>query len=163
MLSAPGRRVETRSPTRSFDSVTAYLSWDHERFARILSGVSRAVDHGQMDRARRAYREFGQVFRRHMLLEETLLFPLFEARTGGLESPTALMRTEHREMLKAVEMMGEGLSAGSAEGFRTGLGFLQEVMPGHTSKEERILYPAIDNFLSAPERASVVARLASAG
>lgn len=149
------------SESESFDSVTGYLSWDHQRLAELLAEAERAVLEGELKRARGVYHRYDEGVRRHIRIEESLLFPLFEARIGGLAGPTALMRTEHREMLKAADMMRDGLAEGSADAFKAGLSFLREVLPRHSAKEERILYPATDNVLSLSERASVLARLRS--
>ena len=142
-----------------FDSVTTYMSGDHDRLDAILTDVNLRVDAGRMAEARQAYREFDQGLTRHIRIEEELLFPLFEARTGVVAGPTAVMRAEHREIERALGIMREGLEKGDPGAFREGLRFLREVLPDHNTKEEHVLYPTTDRFLSDPERAAFVTRL----
>lgn len=144
-----------------FDSVTTYMSWDHDRLDAILRDVNLKVDAGRMAQARQAYREFEQGLARHIRIEEELLFPLFEVRTGVVAGPTAVMRAEHREIERALEIMREGLEKGDPSAFRDGLRFLREVLPDHNTKEEHVLYPTTDRVLSEAEREAFLARLRS--
>jgi iron-sulfur cluster repair protein YtfE (RIC family) len=143
----------------TFETVTHYLSWDHDRLDAILADVALKVDAGKMGEARDTYRGFDHGLRRHIRIEEELLFPLFEARTGVVSGPTAVMRSEHREIERAIGLMREALGRGDADGFREGLRFLRAVLPDHNAKEEHVLYPTTDRLLSPAELASFVARL----
>ncbi len=142
-----------------FEDVTTYLSWDHDRLDAILAGVCVRVDAGELAEAEADYGAFMTGLSRHIRLEEELVFPLFEARTGVTGGPTTVMRAEHREIERALEMMRDGLAALSSEGFRDGLRFLRTVLPDHNAKEEHVLYPTTDRVLSADERSTFVARL----
>ncbi|HLA76195.1 MAG TPA: hemerythrin domain-containing protein [Vicinamibacteria bacterium] len=142
-----------------FDGVTSYLSWDHDRLDAILAEVCRRVEAGQLGEAEAGYREFLTGLRRHIRLEEELVFPLFEAKTGVTGGPTAVMRAEHLEIERALGMMQDGLSQKDANGFREGLQFLRSVLPDHNAKEEHVLYPTTDRVLSAEERSAFVERL----
>lgn len=149
----------TTPEPRKFDDVTTYLSWDHDRLDAILVDVCLRVDAGKLGEAEAGYREFLTGLRRHIRLEEELVFPLFEARTGVTGGPTAVMRDEHLEIERALEMMREGLAQKSADSFREGLRFLRSVLPDHNAKEEHVLYPTTDRVLSADERSAFVERL----
>src|SRR3990172_922704 len=142
-----------------FDGVTSYLSWDHDRLDAILAEVCRRVEAGQLGEAEAGYREFLTGLRRHIRLEEELVFPLFEAKTGVTGGPTAVMRADHLEIERALGMMQDGLSQKDANGFREGLQFLRSVLPDHNAKEEHVLYPTTDRVLSAEERSAFVERL----
>jgi hemerythrin-like domain-containing protein len=141
------------------ETVTTYLSWDHHRLDAILADVAGKVDAGRLAEAREAYRAFERGVRRHIRIEEELLFVLFEARTGVVSGPTAVLRSEHREIERAVGLMSQALERQDPEGFRDGHRFLQAVVPDHNAKEEHVLYPTTDRLLSAQELASFVARL----
>ncbi len=142
-----------------FDDVTGYLSWDHDRLDAILAEVCAAVDGGRLEAAEGRYVEFQTGLLRHIRLEEQLLFPLFEAKTGITAGPTTVMRSEHREIERALQLMNEGLARRSADAFREGLLFLNTVLPDHNAKEEHVLYPTTDRVLAAGERAAFVQRL----
>jgi len=141
-----------------FESVTAYLSWDHDRLEGLLNEASQKIQAGRLAEAREFYRAFEGGLSRHIRLEEELLFPVFEARMG-MAGPTTVMRLEHREIEKAMKIMRDGLESGDPQGFRKGLDFLGTVLPDHNSKEEHILYPTTDQALSDDERALFTSRL----
>lgn len=143
----------------AFDSVTAYLSWDHDRLDAILESVRESVEQGEWFEARREYGEFDRGLDRHIRLEEGILFPAFEARSGRVDGPTAVMREEHRAIRAALDVMREAITRGDARYFRDGVASLLTVLPGHNAKEEHVLYPATDRALSAPERAALADRL----
>lgn len=142
-----------------FGTVTTYLSWDHDRLEAILEAVSRGVEDRRMAEARETYRGFDDGLNRHIRIEEELLFPLFEARTGIADGPTAVMRSEHREIQKALDIMRDGLAREDGETFREGLRFLHSVLPDHNAKEEHVLYPTMDRLFSESERSAFAARL----
>lgn len=147
------------APAARFDDITTYLSWDHDRLDGILIEVSRLADAGRPAEARETYRAFDAGLLRHIRLEEELLFPLFEARSGITGGPTEVMREEHREILRAIELMREGLAREDLDRFHEGLRFLRTIMPDHNAKEEHVLYPTTDRLLTDPERAAFTARL----
>ncbi len=88
-----------------------------------------------------------QALRRHIYLEEEILFP--PLRDGGLVAPIFVMLREHGEIwdtMAAIEtMLGEGDEPGAAEGCRELLTRLEQ----HNGKEEPIIYPQADAELSA--------------
>jgi hemerythrin-like domain-containing protein len=142
----------------AFESVTAYLSWDHDRLDAILESVRESVERGEWGEARREYCEFDRGLDRHIRLEEGILFPAFEARPGIADGPTAVMREEHRAIRAALHFMRAALARGDAGSFHHGMAALLTVLPVH-NKEERVLYPATDRALSGADRAALAARL----
>jgi hemerythrin-like domain-containing protein len=144
---------------KGFDTIAKCLSWDHERLDRLLAEVCQDVESRQMDEARTALADFASGLSRHIRIEEELVFPVFEMRTGLGGAPTLGMRSEHREILEAVGMMRGGLAQLDIEAFREGLVFLRQLLPGHNAKEEHILYPTTDRIFSDRERAAFVERV----
>jgi len=143
----------------SFESVTSYLGWDHHRIGVLLRAADDAVGENRFADATRDYDRFERGLLRHLRIEEELLFPVFEARSGMVGGPTSVMRDEHRLVRRALGLMRSGVDAGDASVFRDGLRFFQSVMPDHNAKEEHILYPTLDGLLTGAERAALVARL----
>jgi len=142
-----------------FDTVTAYLSWDHDRLDAILESVRRDVDFGRWAESRETFRAYKAGLDRHMSLEEEVLFPLFEARSGIVDGPTAVMREEHRAIRSAIDLMGKGLQDADSARFQEGYEFLGEVLPAHNAKEEHVLYPTTDRLLSDADRSRLAAGL----
>jgi iron-sulfur cluster repair protein YtfE (RIC family) len=145
--------------TPRFETATAYLSWDHERLDRILDAAVSAVAEGRFAPARAAFKVFAVGLHRHIGLEESLMFPLFEARTGLVDGPVSAMREEHRVIQNAVATMREALHRSDAPAFADGLRFLHSMLAVHESKEEHVLYPITDALLTQAEARMLVARL----
>ncbi|HZM48847.1 MAG TPA: hemerythrin domain-containing protein [Vicinamibacteria bacterium] len=142
-----------------FESVTSYLAWDHDRLDEGLRSVSSAVGKGRFAEAAAGYEEFEHGLLRHLRIEEELIFPVFEARSGMTSGPTDVMRDEHRHVRQALQVMRRGLQGSDADGYEDGLRFFDSVLPDHNAKEEHILYPTLDRLLRPAERAALVSRL----
>jgi regulator of cell morphogenesis and NO signaling len=143
-----------------FDSITRYLSWDHDRLDGLLGEVTRWVEAGQLAQAKSLFVAFDEGLRRHIRLEEEILFPLFEARTGTSHGgPTFAMRTEHRTIETELKRMRKALEVGDAAEYGGGLAILHTVLGPHNLKEENVLYPTTDDLLGPAERLALVDRL----
>lgn len=105
--------------------------------------------------SKEAFKEFKIGLQRHIVWEEELLFPLWEEKTGMIEDgPTPVMRFEHsqiKQYLDAIHQKVEGRNP-DTDGEEQAL---LQVLGSHNRKEERALYPAIDNVTSAEERATI--------
>jgi len=142
-----------------FESVTGYLGWDHDRLDEGLRSVSSAVGKGRFAEAAAGYEEFERGLLRHLRVEEELIFPVFEARSGMANGPTDVMRDEHHQVRTALALMRRGLQHVDATAYLDGLRFFESVLADHNAKEEHILYPTLDSLLRPAERAALVSRL----
>ena len=142
-----------------FPSVTAYLSWDHDRLDALLAQAFDHVVRGDLAGAMPAFGELSDGLVRHMRLEEELLFPVFEQRTGIVSGPTEVMRTEHRALERALARMREALVAKDKDGATRSHDDLVEVLVAHHMKEEEVLYPLTDRTLGATDREELAKKL----
>jgi iron-sulfur cluster repair protein YtfE (RIC family) len=147
------------SPGTSFTTVTSYLSWDRARLDRALEHAREDVQANRAAAARRALDEYARGLERRLRLEEELVFPVFEARSGMIGGPTGVMREEHRAIRAALALMRDGLACEDAARFAAGLHFMESILPDHHAKEEHILYPATDRLLTLAERTAFTQRL----
>lgn len=83
----------------------------------------------------------------HFSVEEEVLFPAFEQRTGMVGGPTQVMRGEHVQMRDLLRQMDEALAQKNADGFGGAAETLLIMMQQHNMKEENILYPMCDQAL----------------
>jgi iron-sulfur cluster repair protein YtfE (RIC family) len=141
-----------------FETVTQYMSWDHDRLDALLESARSGVERGDWIAARRYFDDFQRGLDRHMRLEEGTLFPVFEKQVG-LTGPTEVMRQEHGLVRDALAILGGAVGRGDARGFGVCLTSLLDVLAAHNAKEERILYPAADRALPEGERAALAAHL----
>jgi len=82
-------------------------------------------------------------------MEEEVLFPAFEARTGNSMGPTQVMRMEHAQMRGLLQEMASAVLAGNQNGFLGLSETLNMLMQQHNLKEENMLYPMSDRVLDS--------------
>ncbi len=85
--------------------------------------------------------------RRHIYLEEELLFP--SIHRAGLVMPILVMLREHGELWRAMDELDSLVEAGDAGRLRTACAALLSLLDAHNSKEEPIVYPHTATDLSA--------------
>jgi hemerythrin-like domain-containing protein len=109
--------------------------------------------------------QFIMGLRRHIRMEEELLFPFLEERAGlpTGAGPTAVMRVEHRQIEAALGELEEVLPSGScATIIQTVEGqpvHLTVLLSNHDAKEGNILYPLADRIASADEVRELVSAM----
>lgn len=163
-LDGAGRSVEVerRAAAASRRGVSEALAWDHDRLDALEQRAFEARSAGDLAEAARTYRAFAAGLRRHIGFEEHLLFPEFEARAGVPtdHGPTAVMRSEHREIEALVDRI-EALISNPQAGpvVSASRDALHEVLGEHNLKEEQVLYPGVDRLMSEAERDDLVRRI----
>jgi len=140
------------------------LSWDHDRLDALEAAAFQARAAGDLPSAFDLYTEFAFGLRRHIGFEEDLLFPAFEAESGmpPTAGPTAVMRTEHREILQLLEQIELGIGDAAAPLAALRARF-HSVLGEHNVKEEQVLYPAVDALLQEDGADALVRRIQSYG
>lgn len=137
-------------------SITRFMQADHDRLDAILRTASAG---GQDTVERRAgFLDFAEGLRRHIVWEESILFPLFEARSGLQGGPTAVMRSEHEVIRRLLTELDVALSRGTQPPRRSWTE-LSELLGSHNQKEEKVLYPWIDEHLTEREAAELIAKM----
>lgn len=155
-------RLEVRRRTSAAPrTVTGYLQADHERLDAIVPDVERLADAGSFPEARARFGEFACGLGWHIDVEEQVLFPFFEAKTGMTRGPTSVMREEHVDIKERMKRVASALEAGNVSAFRDALGELVGILSAHNMKEEKMLYPMTDRAIDTVEaQERFVSRLA---
>ena len=117
---------------------------DHKRLASLFKYL------GQNDSLIQI-RDIIQAFQRHIKKEE-LLYSKYKHETGEIIASINTIRTEHVQILK---MLG-GLEKKFNE---TALKELIALLERHKNVEERLLYPKLDEVLSAEDKDEVYRRI----
>jgi len=140
--------------------VSDFLGGDHRRLDTILSAVGGLVEQGAFVEAAAKFAEFAGGLSRHIEMEETILFPHFEAKTGMADGPTQVMRAEHVEIRFLLGVLTSALLASDAGAFSAADRRLHYVLGAHNEKEEGILYPLSDRVAGGErERDELVRRM----
>lgn len=140
--------------------VSDYLAWDHDRLDDVLERALSDAAADKWQAASRRLENFRHGLFRHADLEDELLWPEYEQRTGiRTGGPTQVMRDEHVMIKQAVNGMVQAARERSLPDLEQWHANLLGVLVEHNMKEEQILYPGIDNLLSDSEREDLVARM----
>ncbi len=118
------------------------LELHHRRLDEVLDRIEMAVEIESWSEARRSFARFQTELESHMRLEEDLMFPSFEAITGPVGGPPAVMRAEHAE-IRALLRVVEGRLR-DEQPIDEAAGCLETVLSAHNTKEERIVYPLFE-------------------
>jgi len=139
--------------------LVAFFSQDHQDCDSRWADVEELLDTADIETARPAWQKFDASMRRHFAMEEEVLFPAFDARSGMAGGgPVAVMKMEHQQMRGLLDQIGAAMEAGDAgEAMDVGDTLLMLIQQ-HNVKEEGMLYPMAENILAA-EWAALAARL----
>jgi len=135
-------------------TITTFYEQDHDRLDELFRTFQQAK-RSDFPKAKEAFKAFKVGLQRHIVWEEDLLFTLWEAKTGISEGgPTMVMRSEHRQIGQLLEAIHDAVAANNP-GSDQDEQLLVSVLSSHNMKEERVLYPSIDNVTSQAERDKV--------
>lgn len=135
-------------------TISAFYEQDHDRLDELLKTFQK-LKRSDFPKAKEAFKEFKFGLQRHIVWEEGVLFPLWEEKTGMSEGgPTFVMRAEHRQIGQQLEAI-HGKVADQNPDSDQEEQILLDLLGSHNRKEERVLYPAIDQLTSAEERETV--------
>lgn len=136
-------------------TILEFLGSDHRACDDLFAAAEAAVAQKKWDRARELFAQFQAAMARHLAMEEEVLFPAFEARTGSSMGPTQVMRMEHKQMRGLIEEMAQAVEQGEQDRFLGQSETLNMLMQQHNLKEENVLYPMTDQALG-DQRDSVI-------
>jgi hemerythrin-like domain-containing protein len=131
---------------------------DHDRLDGLLESFQecRAKDFGK---AKDFLAQFTLGLHRHLRWEESILFALFEQKTGqsGL---TNTLRGEHEEIREWLKVLGNKVEQNDAAcDYEEKM--LVEELGGHNAREEYALYPELDRLLTDQEKKGVFEAMAT--
>lgn len=133
----------------TMSQISQFLEADHHHCDEQLAYAETCAGKHDWLEARTAFSSFDTALRRHLDMEEKILFPAFEETPGTPPGPTSMMRAEHKQICRIIDSMKEALLAHDADEFSASADILHIMMGQHNMKEESILYPMADRFLAA--------------
>jgi len=129
-------------------NIKEYLSADHascdELFAKMEDAVADSIE-----TSRDAYETFADSTERHFQMEERVMFPEFEEKTGMVAGPTEMMRQEHSQIRNLIKEMAVAIETKNKDKFFGNSETLMILMQQHNMKEEQMLYTMAQQHLSA--------------
>ncbi|MCW5794589.1 MAG: hemerythrin domain-containing protein [Nitrospira sp.] len=138
----------------SHEKISVTFEQDHDRLDALFTTFQQQK-RKDMAKAKEAFVEFKFGLQRHIVWEEDVLFPKWEENSGMAEGgPTQVMRTEHRIIGECLEGIHQKVQANNPDSDLEEQR-LVDVLKSHNMKEERILYPSIDQVITDQERAEL--------
>jgi regulator of cell morphogenesis and NO signaling len=134
--------------------ISVTFEQDHDRLDALFT-TFQEQKRKDFAKAKEAFVAFKFGLQRHIVWEEDILFPKWEENSGMAEGgPTQVMRTEHRLIGDCLEAIHRNVLKQNPDSDNDEQRLL-ELLKSHNMKEERILYPSIDQVISDEERAAV--------
>ena len=135
-------------------TIREFYEQDHDRLDDLFKTFQR-LKRSDFAEAKEVFKQFRFGLQRHIVWEEDLLFPLWEEKTGMSDGgPTFVMRAEHRRIGQHLEAIHQKVAEQNPDSDQEEEALLN-ILGSHNIKEERVLYPAIDDVISADERETV--------
>jgi regulator of cell morphogenesis and NO signaling len=135
-------------------TITVFFEQDHDRLDELFKTFQQ-LKQSDVAKAKDAFKKFRVGLPHHIMWEEDLLFPLWEKKTGrSEEGPSVVMRVEHRQIEQQLEAIHRKVSEQNPDSNQEEQALL-DLLGSHNRKEERALYPAIDQVASAEEREAI--------
>lgn len=128
-------------------TILDFLGEDHRACDELFASAEAAVAQENWDSAQSLFERFQTAMARHLAMEEDVLFPSFESRTGMSSGPTQVMRMEHDQMRGLLNDMAHSIASSDQSQFLGLSETLNMLMQQHNLKEENVLYPMADQLL----------------
>lgn len=128
-------------------TIVDFLGNDHRACDDLFASAEDAVAQNNWDSARSLFERFQKAMAHHVTMEEEVLFPAFEARTGMSVGPTQVMRSEHEQMRGLLQEMAGAVASADQNRYLGLSETLNMLMQQHNMKEENMLYPMSDQVL----------------
>ena len=128
--------------------ISELMTKDHRSCDDFLAAVEKAVADQDWYLAQAEFPRLRDALLNHFEAEESILFQLFEKRTGMYQGPTQVMRGEHVQMRQLLAAAEAALAEREADDYNGNAETLLIMMQQHNVKEENILYPMCDQQLA---------------
>lgn len=139
-------------------TISDFLSSDHQLCDSLFASTEASAAKDDWGNATTGFSLFRDKLTHHFLMEENVMFPAFEARTGMTQGPTMIMRSEHEQMTDLLDQMAGAVASKDRNAYLGDADTLLVLMQQHNMKEEQMLYQMADQALVG-ERDEVVGRM----
>ena len=130
------------------DKIRELLGNHHRQCDGLFALIEQAMAAGNWAQAEEGFSRFKKAMNQHFDVEESILFPAFEARTGMRMGPTAVMRNEHAQIRELLDAASAAIQSHDADDYSGYAETLHIMTQQHNMKEENVLYPMCDEQLS---------------
>lgn len=140
------------------ETISSYLTQDHRACDEEFANMENAVASEDWANATELFNKFAGDLEHHFDMEEKVMFPTFEQKTGMMGGPTQVMRMEHEQMRNVVSQLKDTLELKDKNNFFGVSESLMMLMQQHNMKEEQMLYAMADAHLGG-DSATVIEQM----
>ena len=130
-------------------SIKNFLTQDHRDCDDTFAAMEQQANSEGLSSAKSLYEKMSSEMEHHFQMEERVMFPAFEQKTGMTQGPTEMMRMEHIQMRELIKEVGEALEADNKDRFFGLTETMMIMVQQHNMKEEQMLYTMAQQHLSA--------------
>jgi len=127
-------------------NIKDFMSQDHKDCDEFFAQMEEAVANKSND-ALSKFELFFDSLTNHFKMEEMVLFPMFEQKTGMANGPTQVMVMEHEQMRELLSKMETAVETNDNDKFFGLSETLMILMQQHNMKEEQMLYTMAQQHL----------------
>lgn len=128
-------------------TISQFLGEDHIHCDELFAAAEAAATRADWPLVAAAFAHFRTALLHHLTIEEEIVFPAFERKTGNTHGPTSIMRQEHRQMRQLLDQLARAVTDHSAGDYGALAETLLMLIQQHNVKEEQVLYPLCDQVL----------------
>ena len=130
-------------------SIKEFMTKDHRDCDDTFAQMEQKANSEGLAAAKELYTKMAQEIEHHFQMEERVIFPTFEEKTGMTEGPTQMMRMEHAQMRSLIQEIGEAIDNDDKDRFFGLTETMMIMVQQHNMKEEQMLYTMIQQHMSA--------------
>ena len=130
-------------------SSDSWLIHEHSLYENLLSRCQDAMEIEDWRGADLVFGELVTHLKRHMALEEEVLYAAYEATVEAPQGPTKALREEHDQIVRLVRDMVRVIKTRNSDHVLECLVHLEKQMIKHHEKEEDIFLPMASHILDA--------------
>jgi hemerythrin-like domain-containing protein len=128
---------------------TNWLIHEHSLYENLLSECTEAVEIEDWGTTDLLFNKMVTHLKRHMALEEEVLYPAYEAATHAPQGPTGALREEHDHIVRLIMDMMRVIKTRDSDYVLECLAHLEKQMIKHHEKEEDLFLPMASHILEA--------------
>ena len=125
-----------------------WLVHEHSLYEGLLTWCQDAVEMEDWETVGRVFNELVTHLKRHMALEEEVLYPAYESAPHAPQGPTTALREEHTGIVRLVQDMARIITTRDSGHVLESLAHLEYQMIKHHEKEEDIFLPLASHILN---------------
>jgi len=129
--------------------IKAYMTQDHLDCDETFAQMENVASKEGLPATKEIFDKFADEMEHHFQMEERVLFPMFEQKTGMTQGPTEMMRQEHTQMRALIKQLSSAQSEANLDKFFGLTETFMILVQQHNMKEEQMLYTMIQQHMQA--------------